>query len=100
MEIEECPNCKSKDFLVVKTLLIHKRSPEEIAQLDREGDLKFFYAVSAKPRDGNTPPYQLAVDMCKPDYIRKSPLEQFIDGLFCTKCEVGFVPDAALKNPK
>ena len=48
--------------------------------------------------EGGKWPYQLAVDECSREFLREAPLQQFIDGLFCRRCGVGFVLEALLKS--
>jgi hypothetical protein len=33
-----------------------------------------------------------------PQYIRDRPLEQFVDGLYCDQCNIGFVSEAILED--
>lgn len=39
----------------------------------------------------------LRVDDVKPSSIRPPPLEQFVDGYICDKCERGFISEAVLE---
>ncbi len=70
-----CPKCTSSAYLVEKLLLIAAHGPGEI-------------------NEGGHWPYQLAADECEPAVLREGVLRQFVDGLYCTKCGVGFVPAA------
>lgn len=38
--------------------------------------------------------------MINEDEIKPTPLQSFVDGLYCAKCDIGFIPDSKLKNSK
>lgn len=40
---------------------------------------------------------QLSVDGLKPDAVAQAPLQQFVSGLYCQACGIGFVPDEMAK---
>ena len=40
----------------------------------------------------------LRVDDILPEHLRQKPLEQFLDGYYCDRCNIGFVSDDVL-NP-
>lgn len=74
-----CPKCLSDRHVREKKLLIGKASPKLLFSEEMAG---------YRRRD------QLAVDECKSDVLKETPLEQFIDGYYCDKCGIGFVPDS------
>ncbi|MFT3733696.1 MAG: hypothetical protein QM776_01445 [Rhodocyclaceae bacterium] len=79
---EACPSCASTDFVRSKLLLI---------------DEAWAYVPGADPRHAYFA--SLRVDDVKKEFLKESPLEQFIDGYYCDKCGRGFVTDAIL-NPE
>lgn len=68
-----CPKCKSGEWVVPKLLLIGKQSPDP--------ELCGYQRVD-----------QLAVDELVPECVKSTPLEQFVEGYFCTLCGVGLSP--------
>lgn len=40
----------------------------------------------------------IRVDDINEEFLKPSPQQQFIDGYYCSKCEVGFIPDKFEKN--
>jgi len=79
---EVCPRCHSEAQVVAKLLLIGKASPSVLFPEERAG---------YRRRD------QVATDECKQEELQKIPLEQFVHGLYCRACGVGFVSDRLLK---
>ena len=73
-----CPKCLNAGHVREKKLLIGKVSPKLLFSEEMAG---------YRRRD------QLAVDECKPDASKATPLNQFVDGYYCEKCGIGFVPD-------
>ncbi|WP_158903602.1 hypothetical protein [Burkholderia sp. L27(2015)] len=74
-----CPKCRSEVDVKSKLLMIGLRTaPEE--------------------RAGYKRPDQLAIDECCPQAIHPAPLAQFLRGLYCEKCEIGFIPDDLVKT--
>ena len=71
-----CPKCQTDINVYSKTLLI-----EDVLNAE-------------------TPRSHLRVDQVKKEFIKQAPLEQFIDGLFCEKCDCGFIPNSYLKCTK
>ncbi|MCD6068948.1 MAG: hypothetical protein K0S33_3774 [Bacteroidetes bacterium] len=80
MEEEKCPACGSAAFLKKKMLLIGKVRNEQ-EKIEKEGA---------------PPPDQLYADQVDPAHLRNEPIERFVDGLFCTQCEKGFIPHRIL----
>lgn len=75
-----CPKCFSSIHVRAKKILIGKASPKLLFEEERAGYQR---------KD------QLAMDECKPETMGAHPLEQFLDGYFCTNCDIGFVSDCA-----
>jgi hypothetical protein len=71
-----CPKCKTNDCVYAKLILIGKLSPIALFGDEQAGYIR---------KD------QLAVDECKLELLKKTPLEQFVDGFFCDKCGHGFL---------
>jgi hypothetical protein len=42
----------------------------------------------------------LRVDDVQPQNLRETPLEQFIDGYYCDRCNKGFVSEEGLKEAR
>jgi hypothetical protein len=40
----------------------------------------------------------LSIDKIDPLYLKENNLDRFMDGLYCTKCGIGFIPDDMLKK--
>lgn len=74
-----CPKCNTNSDITPKTLLIGAASPKLL--FDGEEKAGF------QRRD------QLAVDEVKSQHLQEEPLNQFVQGYYCSKCTVGFVPD-------
>lgn len=41
----------------------------------------------------------LSVDSLKPEFVADGVLSQFIEALYCERCEVGYVPEYMAKPP-
>ncbi|KAM3114930.1 hypothetical protein [Phormidesmis sp. 146-33] len=74
-----CPNCQSNHNVIKKLILIGAKSPKALF-----GD---------EERCGYRRKDQLAIDECNPEVLKEKPLEQFLEGYFCTACDIGFVND-------
>ena len=79
-----CPRCANAADLRPKLLLIgafdaahFAHAPDTRAACDCRG--------------------QLSVDGLKPDAVAQAPLQQFVSGLYCPACGIGFVPDEMAK---
>ncbi|UHQ24549.1 hypothetical protein LVB77_07655 [Lysobacter sp. 5GHs7-4] len=79
-----CPRCAGTADLRPKLLLI--------AAFD---DAHFAHAPET--RSACDCRGQLSVDGLKPDAIAQAPLQQFVSGLYCQACGIGFVPDDMAK---
>jgi len=73
-----CPKCGSDADVAPKMLMLGKQS-------------------SLEERAGARRPDQLASDECLPEALLPAPLQQFVQGCYCTRCGVGFVPDDLVK---
>lgn len=79
-----CPKCANVEHVRQKLLLIDKYDFEH-----------FRYAPETRSACGCQG--NLSVDGLKPEFVRESPLQQFVSGLYCEACGVGFVPDEKAK---
>lgn len=75
--METCPRCKSAEHVRAKEIVLGKASPGVL--------------FNGEERAGYKRLDQLAVDECKPALLRDYPLEQFVTGLYCDHCGLGFV---------
>jgi len=87
LQFPACPRCQSEAQVISKLLLIGKVSPQ--------GSIANFDEIA-----GFQPTDQLAVDECVPEVLRQGQLDQFIDGYYCEKCDVGFVPDEFVRHDR
>ncbi len=79
-DFEACPKCGSNTGVVPKLLLIGLESPYKKFPKEIPGGYQRFD--------------QLAVDECRDYTLLNKPLEQFIEGYYCSSCDLGFVPDS------
>jgi hypothetical protein len=86
LTIEPCPRCKSTDRIKSKLLLLAKYSPAEILKRDDNDWCGY-------KRQEN-----LAIDECDPQVLLSAPLEQFVAGLYCDRCGIGYIPDSMLRS--
>jgi hypothetical protein len=82
---DACPKCLSTADVRQKKILIGKDSPAKIFPN---------YAELAGYRRKD----QIATDECNPEYLDVPPLDQFVDGLYCEKCGVGFIAGKIAKS--
>jgi hypothetical protein len=78
---ESCPVCGESTAVRPKLLLIDEawvQTPGKDARLVFHADLR--------------------VDDVQPDAVRGRPLEQFIDGFYCDRCNKGFVSEDILNQ--
>ena len=86
--LASCPRCQSNAHVREKLLLI-----------DSFNDQHFKYYPNE--RSGCSCQGDLSVDGLKPEFVREGSLQQFVTGLYCELCGVGFVPeDMAKPKPK
>jgi hypothetical protein len=79
-----CPRCKEASAVRQKLLLIDEAWSDQDGQDPR---LAYFSSLRA--------------DDVKTELGRSPPLEQFVDGYFCDRCGIGFVPDNLIvENPR
>jgi hypothetical protein len=81
--IEPCPNCHSSSSVKPKLLMLAKYSAAEATRRDNN--------CGYQRRD------QLAIDEYQAALL-PPPLDQFVSGLYCQTCGVGYVPDAELHS--
>jgi hypothetical protein len=79
-----CPKCASSENVRSKLLLIDEfnhahfmHSPDVRSACDCHG--------------------QLSVDGLRPEFVQEQKLQQFVSGLYCDACGIGFVPDEMAK---
>ena len=82
--IEPCPKCESDLNIRPKLLLLAKDSPVEVLTLEE--------------KCGRRRRYKLAIHECDPDVLEAPPLEQFVAGLYCDRCGIGYVPDSYIRS--
>ena len=81
MPFEACPVCGSSSAVRPKLLLIDEAwvpAPGKDSRLKYHADLR--------------------VDNVQDQSVRERPLEQFIDGFYCDRCNKGFVSEEVLKE--
>ncbi|WP_157500047.1 hypothetical protein [Lysobacter sp. Root983] len=79
-----CPKCASAAHTRPKLLLIE---PFDSAHFEQAPDTRFGCECHG----------QLRVDGLKPHAVAEAPLQQFVSGLYCQACGIGFVPDEMAK---
>lgn len=84
--LEPCPHCKSIDFIEVKLIMIGKFTSDQLYAIENREGCQLHKGES------------LSIDKIDPQYLKENNLDRFIDGLYCTKCGIGFVPDYMLKK--
>jgi len=80
--IESCPRCASPSNVVRKLLLLNNGTLSE---------------ASSQFRPVGSSQGGFTVQGLKPEYLSLVSNSQFIQGLYCMSCGVGFVPDAIAK---
>jgi hypothetical protein len=48
--------------------------------------------VLSAPEEGAQTPAELPTCACLAEHLKEAPLTPFIDGYYCDKCGVGFIP--------
>ena len=79
---EPCPHCALASHVLRKLLLLNKGTLSEAASQFRTG---------CSSHGGFT------VAGLKPDFLSLGSGSQFVEGLYCTSCGVGFVPKSIAK---
>ncbi len=72
-----CPCCGTSTSVKNKTLLI---DAEWIAEPGSDSRIANFASIR--------------VDDVKPEFLQAKPLQQFVEGFYCSACDIGFIPDA------
>ncbi|WP_248741332.1 MULTISPECIES: hypothetical protein [unclassified Pseudomonas] len=81
---EACPRCGSAHAVRPKSILIGAASPSKL--------------FPEEEKTGYRRLDQLAIDECEPQSLNAPPLEQFINGLYCDQCAIGFVANTLVKG--
>jgi len=82
-QIEACPFCGETSRVRAKLVLIDEAW---VPAPGKDPRLKYFA--------------DLRVDDVKAQNLREQPLEQFVDGFHCDRCNKGFVSDEVLKEKR
>lgn len=82
---EVCPSCKTADRVRAKLVLIDPADPARV------GDAR---------RVGCSCVGELSVTDLKPEFATSGIAAQFIEGLYCDRCGVGYVPESMAKPPR
>jgi hypothetical protein len=82
--LKACPKCGTSAHVREKLILIDELNAAHLLHHPDER--------SACACEGN-----LSVDGLKPEFVRDGSLQQFIVGLYCEACGLGFVPEEMLK---
>lgn len=83
--IEACPRCKTADRVRSKLVLIDPADPA------RAGNAR---------RPGCSCVGDLSVSDLKPEFASSRVSAQFIEGLYCDRCSVGYVLEFMAKPPR
>jgi len=82
----ECPKCASSEHVREKVVLIDRLNVEHLKYHPNE-------------RSSCACQGELSVDGLKPEFVAEGPLQQFVLGLYCEACGVGFVFEEMAKPP-
>lgn len=77
----DCPCCSTATHVKVKTLLV---------------DAAWEKRDSVDAREANFA--SIRADDIKPEFLGPEPLQQFIQGYYCEKCDLGFLPNCYEKQ--
>jgi hypothetical protein len=80
-----CPKCTSREYVREKMILIDKLNDEHLKHYPNER--------TACSCEGD-----LSVDGLKPEFVAEPPLQQFVLGLYCDRCGLGFIPEEMAKT--
>ena len=83
--IEACPRCKATDRVRGKIILIDPADPDHANDAQRVG----CSCVG-----------DLSVSDLKPEFAAFGVSAQFVEGLYCERCGVGYVPEYMAKPPR
>jgi uncharacterized OB-fold protein len=82
--LEACPRCKSNENTKRKLVLIDRGDPVRV-----HGD----WRVNC-PCEGD-----LSVADLKPEFVNSGSAGQFMQGLYCERCGIGYIPEHMAKPP-
>src|SRR5215472_16266616 len=82
--LEVCPRCKSNDHTKAKLVLIDRGDPAGV---------RADWRVSC-PCEGD-----LSVIDLKSEFVVLGATVQFIQGLYCERCGIGYIPEHMAKRP-
>jgi len=83
-DLEACPKCGSIQRVKRKLVLIDRGNPDR---------LKANWRVSCGCEG------DLSVSDLRPEFVQAGSTGQFIQGLYCELCDVGYVPEFMAKGP-
>ena len=81
--IDPCPRCGSAEYVEVKLVLVDRLDPSRAADETRTWE-----SMSAG---------RVSVTDLKPELMQSGPAGQFIEGLHCKRCDVGYLAESILK---
>jgi len=82
--VEACPRCNSADRVKLKLVLIDRADP----------------ARALDNRRSWTSDLSVSVTDLKPEFTVPGSVGQFIQGMYCIRCDVGYVPESMAKPPR
>ena len=82
--IEACPRCKSAECVKPKLLLLERGDPARVGDNQRSWNSHLAFSTT---------------DL-RPELAEPGAVGQFIPGLYCDQCGVGFVPESMAKRPQ
>jgi len=71
-----CPSCDTNSFVKPKALTVDAAWVKEVGADHREAHFA-----------------SIRVDDIKEEFLSTEPLRQFVNGFYCEKCDIGFIPD-------
>ena len=83
--VEACPRCKAGDRIRAKLVLIEPADPARASDARR-------IACSCVG--------DLSVSDLKPEFATPGVSAQFIEGMYCDRCGIGYVPESIAKPPR
>ena len=83
---EACPNCGSTNFVEEKMIMLGKFSAGQLYAIENYEGCRLHKGES------------LSIDKLDPKFVKEENMDRFVDGLYCSKCGVGFIPEYMLKK--